>query len=309
MNNAAPPSIDIDALPCACLRTSKDGQITFANRYFTQRYDWPVARLIGHPVSLIFSPASRIFCDSFVFPKAMTEPVCPEVQLTVLTSTGQRRPIVASVNRQPDGGHAWVFIEADNRNSLFEELEIARSTLEDQKAVLHDLSRTDGLTGVLNRRAFDAELQQIFKAADRYGQAVSILLMDIDHFKSINDDHGHLVGDQALIALGQVLKKVCRAQDVVARFGGDEFVCVLKNTEIRDAVALAARIHTAVGAALVDAGPFTVSIGVSGRTAQQRLDLPQVLSTVDQALYDAKLAGRNQTSARHPQAGLPVGPV
>ena len=298
-------------LPCAFLTTSKDRAIISANPYFLKHFGWDAECLTGASITTLFTRASQLFCDSYVYPKAIAERVCKEVQLTVLTSTGTRRPVVANVKSLLGGGFAWAFIEAENRNSLFEELEAAREVLQEQREQLENLSRTDGLTGVLNRRGLDEETARVFAEAERHGQPVTILMMDIDHFKSINDVHGHQVGDDALIFLGDILKSVCRDQDLVGRFGGDEFACVLNHTDVKDASSLATRIHEAVAARSGAHGGFTVSIGVSCRTNRRPLSYSEVLSQADKALYEAKAAGRNTTfvldpgrDAQAPQAGL-----
>ncbi len=228
----------------------------------------------------------------------LQDSVCHEVQIYVLAASGERVPMVATAKLMPNGNISWVFIRAENRNKLFHELEAARETLEEQKDQLALLSTTDPLTGVGNRRSFDQTIDRMFAEADRTGQPIAVILMDIDHFKSINDTHGHDIGDRALEELGVTLKGLCREVDLVARHGGDEFGIVLHDTQIDDAVYFGERIHAAVAQLLVKTCPFTVSIGVSGRVGKQAAGCSEVFKHADQALYDAKKGGRNMTAFR-----------
>ena len=288
----------IDDLPCACLRTTPDRRILFVNDYFLTRYDWTRETLVGTEITHILTPASRVFCDSYVYPKAMTEPVCAEVQLTVMTGGHDRRSVVANVRQLEDGGFAWVLIEAENRKTLFTELEQARSALVEQRELLEKRSITDALTDVLNRRGFEDAVRRALAKADRDRAPITLLLMDIDHFKALNDSRGHQCGDQALATLGAILRDVTRDADLVGRFGGDEFVCALPQTDGDGAEALCTRIHNAVAERSVAVGGFSVSIGAACRPSGDGRDWDELLSVVDGALYDAKAAGRSTTAFR-----------
>jgi two-component system cell cycle response regulator len=172
----------------------------------------------------------------------------------------------------------------------------------------------DSLTGLYNRRHFDERLGAELAAAQRHGRPVSLLMIDVDHFKSVNDEHGHLAGDEALKMVAFILRGAVRKEDVLARYGGEEFVVVARETALDGARALAERIRRAVersrcawqGRELgvtVSIG-VTVSVGltelVEGRTERD------VLEAADRALYAAKQAGRNRVIAA-PMAPTPAG--
>jgi diguanylate cyclase (GGDEF)-like protein len=162
-----------------------------------------------------------------------------------------------------------------------------------RQAELHErLAREaniDSLTGCLNRRRFDEVLAEELDRAVRHDRQLSLMVLDIDGFKAINDTHGHPVGDAALRSLADVLHAECRAHDVVARIGGDEFAVVLPDTEPAEAEVLAARVEVAVGA-IVAPLPMSTSIGVAGGAAR-RVDAEEQGCVADAALYRKK-AGR-----------------
>ncbi len=168
-------------------------------------------------------------------------------------------------------------------------------------AVLHQtverMATTDGLTGLNNHRTFQERLQAEVERGERHGQPVSLLLMDIDHFKGINDTHGHPFGDAVLKALAAELGRLARRVDLVARYGGEEFAIILVNTDRRGCRAYAQRVLKAVRALRVprEDGPFgfTLSIGAATCPDDAR-SREQLVRCADRALYAAKHAGRNR---------------
>lgn len=155
------------------------------------------------------------------------------------------------------------------------------------------LASTDALTNLPNRRQLTQALSAQLALAKRGAQAVSVLLIDIDHFKRINDSHGHAAGDKVLVLLGEMLGKDRRASDHVGRWGGEEFLGVLPATTLAQANDLAERLRGQVHALPLDGvGPVSVSIGVSQARADDTLDT--LLQRADKALYRAKENGRNR---------------
>ena len=164
--------------------------------------------------------------------------------------------------------------------------------------VLHRLgqqAQTDELTGALNRRGLLQHLEAVHAGAASGQAGYALLMVDIDHFKAINDHHGHAEGDCVLKGVSASLRKALRADDHVGRWGGEEFCVLLPRTTLHDATLLAERIARRVS----DDGqrvPVTVSIGVSVYTAGDT-DLQAVLRRADGALYEAKAAGRDRVVA------------
>ena len=161
------------------------------------------------------------------------------------------------------------------------------------------MADTDGLTGVANRRMFDATLAREIQRGRRESDSVSLVLLDVDHFKAYNDRHGHLRGDQALQEVARLLEQANRGFDLVARYGGEEFAIILPGCPVEDSSAVAERLRQVV-AAMTKPSPITVSVGVSTFPADAE-DVDALLKTADEALYASKRAGRNRV-ARPPAA-------
>jgi two-component system cell cycle response regulator len=162
---------------------------------------------------------------------------------------------------------------------------------------LEELARTDGLTGVLNKRAFLEELEAKIRSAERFGRKLSLLVTDLDHFKNVNDTYGHHIGDVVIKGLGDVLKRVKRETDSVARFGGEEFCVLCEETDTVGAISLAERIRSEMGATVfpTELGKLqvTASIGVATFPADARTG-EGLFKITDAALYAAKRQGRNR---------------
>lgn len=158
------------------------------------------------------------------------------------------------------------------------------------------LALQDSLTGLGNRIALDKTLHQEFHLAERYDQNLSLLMIDIDHFKLINDTHGHSRGDQVLREVAARIQSVCRESDLSFRYGGEEFVVVLRNTNASGASIIAERLRQEIAKLRFGKNneiSTTVSIGVGSR-GQGRENMEAVFEEADQALYEAKAKGRNR---------------
>jgi diguanylate cyclase (GGDEF)-like protein len=183
------------------------------------------------------------------------------------------------------------------------------SELEEKNRELQELAYYDTLTGLPNRRFFFEHASLIFEEVKRYEKPLSLLVMDIDYFKRINDTYGHDVGDLVLKTFADVLRGIVRQSDICARFGGEEFVVLLPNTDLEGAKVLAERIRTAVAKNPVEHGSivivFTVSIGASQyRKGMQNID--ELIKEADIALYRAKEGGRNRVEVFIPDGTAEV---
>lgn len=167
---------------------------------------------------------------------------------------------------------------------------------------------TDTLTGVFNRRHFTERLGEEVQRCARYGRILSMLMIDVDHFKEINDTLGHGEGDRVLVAMARLLKTLTREVDAVCRFGGDEFAVLMPETPAADAAAKAEALRKAVvemefpssGEGALRRSRPTISVGVAGWRAGQSGE--QILHDADQALYESKRLGRNRVSLWSPSA-------
>lgn len=193
------------------------------------------------------------------------------------------------------------------------ELRIAERTrdLAQANEQLRSLSLTDGLTGIPNRRCFDQTLEQEWRRCARGGQPLMVALLDVDWFKHYNDHYGHIAGDEVLRRVAVMLRQtVGRAGDTVARYGGEEFALIAADTDTESGLSVVHRMCEAIFAleiphSLSDYGRITVSVGVAScMPAQQDCDINALLQAADEALYRAKMAGRNQVAV----AGWPLPP-
>lgn len=172
--------------------------------------------------------------------------------------------------------------------------------VEDEKTRLEKLSITDYLTGIYNIRYFYHRIAQEFSRCQRYASAISCLMLDIDHFKKINDIYGHKVGDQVLREFAAALKKHSRKSDVLARYGGEEFILLLPETGPEGVVAEAERIRLCIEEhrfkSLKGSRAITVSVGIATYPDPRIKTCDDLIACADTALFTAKNSGRNQVS-------------
>jgi two-component system cell cycle response regulator len=178
------------------------------------------------------------------------------------------------------------------RLSLLDERELASAQ------AVADAARKDPLTGCFNRGYFDQKLHTEVVRTRRRARSTSLVLVDLDHFKRINDKYGHVTGDAALRAVGQVLRGATRVEDVVARYGGEEFAVIVPGATSMGGALLAQRVRTAIEKLTIDAEGeplrVTASLGVASLEPGQVSNAPALLRAADGALYAAKHAGRNR---------------
>jgi diguanylate cyclase (GGDEF)-like protein len=183
-------------------------------------------------------------------------------------------------------------------------LKIAQEELASLNERLVALSNTDPVTELMNRRALDESLAMEVSRACRYGTPLSLALLDIDHFKRINDTYGHGVGDEVLHAVARIVRHDLRKTDVAARFGGEEFVVVLPHTDLPGASLVAERIRTNVRRAVHRAGSsafsVTASLGVACMSDGSPSSSTELFARADAALYDSKRQGRDRVTLAAP---------
>jgi len=170
--------------------------------------------------------------------------------------------------------------------------------LEESRKALSEQATTDTLTKLRNRRAFFENGTKALSMARRYQSDLSVMLLDIDHFKKINDTFGHSVGDEALILVGHILSGLARSDDTVARIGGEEFAILLPDTNRLGTAVLAERMRAAIAREQFLSGdkiiPITVSIGIASSSVDPTESIDQLLGIADHRLYLAKNLGRNR---------------
>lgn len=239
-----------------------------------------------------------------------------EIYIVMLTSADQENELVEAFNAGVDDflqkpvnlvalsarlKAAWRYVklrEAWEQNH--ERLSRLAQALEHSNHRLKQASLTDQLTDISNRRAGQMALEQAWSAVARYAQPMTVISIDVDHFKSVNDKYGHSAGDAVLQHLATCLRTTARTEDTVCRWGGEEFLVISPNISQSDGVLAAERFRRAIEAMQVQFEdlnlPVTASFGVASTQADVS-SLQQLLGRADDAMYDSKHAGRNRVTA------------
>jgi diguanylate cyclase (GGDEF)-like protein len=182
---------------------------------------------------------------------------------------------------------------------FFADLHLVAGALDRTAERMRALAHTDALTGLANRRQADLWLRREVERSQRYGHPFAVLMLDLDHFKRINDRFGHAAGDRVLADLGRALATMVRATDAVARWGGEEFLVLLPETDRDAGVELAEQVRTSIATATLGEGHrLSVSVGVAAYRPPDRAE--DVVARADAALYAAKAAGRDTVRAEAP---------
>jgi diguanylate cyclase (GGDEF)-like protein len=209
---------------------------------------------------------------------------------------------------------ARVADESDNRLRALEDrfLILQRENLDlvMKNRILSEISHKDALTGLYNRFYVMEKIDSEMNRALRHGYPISVLMLDLDHFKRINDSYGHPVGDEVLKIVGQVLRDSCRVYDVAGRYGGEEFCIVLPETQVGNTTQVAERIRNRLATTPLSVGStsivVTASIGVAGMDSTEGvLSASTLVERADRALYSAKHRGRNRVEMWNPGATGP----
>ena len=158
-------------------------------------------------------------------------------------------------------------------------------------------SLTDGLTQLFNRRFFDRQLLRLAEVSQRNSEPLSLLIIDIDHFKQFNDNFGHDVGDNVLRQVGVTLLKAARQTDYICRYGGEEFTILLPNTDKGNAIEIAERARKLISQKNIKESQITVSIGLATINGTEEVNVKNLLKQADEALYRAKNSGRNRVES------------
>jgi len=176
---------------------------------------------------------------------------------------------------------------------------VNKRQLESANLQLRELADRDGLTGLLNRRFWESCLKKEFARHQRYDRTASIVIFDIDHFKSVNDTYGHQFGDDVIRMVAQITREHARESDFAGRYGGEEFVVLLPDTDLQGAAHFAERLRKAIETRALDfqgqPKNFTVSLGVASLEPEMQAH-QQLIEKADQALYRSKESGRNRTT-------------
>ena len=316
----------LDFAPCGFLTLTESGVILAMNATLLALLAYERHELDGHHIDTLLPLAGRVFFHTYLFPLVAMHGKAEEIFLNLRSKQGAQVPVLTNAVRHERQGQAvydCVFMPMHQRSQYEDEilrakkaaeeairlkdqanrtLEELRVTLEAKQAELLEantrletLVSIDGLTQLKNRRAFETQLDFQIALATEIASPLSLLLLDIDHFKRINDTFGHPVGDHYLRTLAEILQQNSRETDFAARYGGEEFAMILPNTDPLEALAVAERLRKAVETAAWAHTPVTVSIGAAtfAPALQQKVAF---VAAADQALYQSKANGRNRVT-------------
>ena len=299
-----------DLAPVGYFTLSENGLILEANLTAANLMNMDRSKLVNNPLSrYILSEDADIY---YQHQKKLIETGEPQVcELRMIRKDGTafwaRMEATAAQNAEGDPVYRTVLSEMTELKQAEETLlrskemlELANRELEQALAREQQLASTDGLTGLYNRRHFFELAAREFNAALRYQHRLAMLMFDMDGLKQINDTFGHAAGDRLLVMVAQTAAAQIRSVDVLARYGGDEFVVLLPQTSTQKALPIAERIRTSIEAMRMetDKGPLgiTLSIGMAEiRHAPVDENVENVFQRADKALYTAKAEGRNRT--------------
>jgi len=277
----------------AALPPDNSRQKTDVSRYLTPLFQHQKAYDAG--MDAVIGQYSRAAAAHLAFLREVQAGLCA-LMLLALTAAG----LLAS---KPKSGAVSQTIAAltemeEKRSEMDAALSEADRQIAQMRQTLENLSMVDALTGLKNHRAFQEQLDRELGRALRHNQPLSLLLLDVDKFKSYNDSFSHVEGDQALRIISDVVKETARASDIPARYGGKEFAIILTETDMMGAVVLGERLRQAVASADGLQRPLTASIGIATLTPNI-FSVAAFIAQADRALCHAKGDGRNRVSHAH----------
>ncbi|MGG4131246.1 sensor domain-containing diguanylate cyclase [Paenibacillus illinoisensis] len=315
----------LDLAPCGYFSISDSGVIQSVNQSLLTMLGYERSELMGRHIESTMSVTNKLFFHTYFYPYIQLYGRVDEMYFTFRTSDQQDVPVLLNGIRQTRDGESVVDCvvvvmrkriehEKDILNTktklqelyqatheankelerLHEEYEVKQQALIKVNDQLETMASTDLLTGLKNRRFFQLKMLESLEGYHATQREFSLLVVDIDHFKSINDTYGHPVGDLVLGNLAGLLQSVSRSSDVVARYGGEEFVIILTDCTAEQAVITAERYRTQVASA--DWGVYNITISIGAATVAEEDTDQSLFQKADMALYASKTGGRNRVT-------------
>lgn len=295
----------LDTLAEGLVLIAPGGEIAHLNEAFARIINVKDDRILGTKLDdLNWAPENESLGADFpwVICQKTKERVCGEIiQLKMLGSPIRKFVVNATPIKGKGNSIRGALVSFDdvtaieNKNAelarVILSLRSSRDEVERQNEKLNFLASFDPLTKCLNRRAFFSRFEKDWN--DNETDDISVMMIDVDHFKLINDNHGHSIGDEVLRRMGELLREVVSSHGLVCRYGGEEFVVLLTGVKFEKCLEIAEQIRSCLQGAMVEGVQFTASIGVSSR-GFGAMDPQHMLDQADESLYDAKKSGRNQ---------------
>ncbi|MHA7966959.1 sensor domain-containing diguanylate cyclase [Paenibacillus sp. CAU 1782] len=317
--------VRIDNAPCGYFSISEAGTIQAINQTLLTMLSYSRQELVGRHFESTLSVTNKLFFHTYFYPYIQLYGHVEEMYLSLRTSAGEDVPVLLNGVKQTRDGVVCIdcvvlvmrkriqhekdtmqtktrlealYQETNEANKrlelLHDEYEKKQQELMEMNRRLEMLASTDPLTGLSNRRFFQEKLTTELQAHRETEQPLSLLIIDIDHFKHINDTYGHPVGDLVLSELAKLLQGMSRESDLFARFGGEEFVALVPGAAQDDATAFAESICVAAASTSMGGYQITISIGVATAIPQET-EL-SIVQKADTALYASKSSGRNRVT-------------
>jgi|SRR5690554_1851423 len=313
--------------PVGLLTIHANSTVTHINPTLLKLLGYQREEIIGQPINRLFARSGKLFFLTHVFPLLQHQGVVEEMYLRLRDHDGNDVPVLINATKieLPPGVPHFIFAMMPiQRRFIFEDqlvaarkeaeqalmaqraatdaLQLAQEDLELKQQQLmrlneqlQRLATTDELTQLENRRSFEETLEYQLALQKRQAGQAGLMLLDIDHFKKINDIHGHSAGDDVLRRVGKILREQVRDIDTPARIGGEEFVVLMPSADFQGLLTAAERIRQKIANTRWQHGTVTLSIGIT--MLHESDDRERVLQRVDKALYHAKRTGRNKVES------------
>ncbi len=311
--------------PCGFLSISHEGIITDINQTFLQWMGYEQEDLINKHIEILMSTPNKLIFHSYFYPNINLNEHIEELFISLKHRDGLSIPFLLNAKLFTENKLEYIdcilvkmkkridyelelrstkkqmeaaYLEKNQALAKLEqihlEIEQKQAELLSMNATLVELSITDKLTGLKNRRFFQEKLEEQLSNYEKSASHFSLFILDIDHFKKVNDTFGHQAGDEVLAQLAQLLINQARSLDIVARYGGEEFVVILPETNQDEAKVIAEQLRQAVEEAEWQTGRITVSVGIA--TVNKTDNETTILQRADKALYASKENGRNRVT-------------
>lgn len=314
--------------PCGFLSITHEGLISEINQTLLDWLGYGQEELLQKHLEILLSTPNKMIFHSYFYPTINLEGQVEELFIHLKQKDGMSVPFLMNarlytedrveridcilvkmkkrIDYEQELRSAKKLLEAAyqekdqalaNLEQIYVEIEQQQAKLLEMNAALVELSMTDKLTGLKNRRFFQEKLEQHFNYFHETAEPFSLCILDIDHFKKVNDTYGHQVGDDVLVQLAQLLQQQVRTEDTVARYGGEEFIIILPTTEKTVAKEIGEQIRHTVEQDDWPTGCITISMGIATVTSEDTDTT--FIKKADEALYVSKAHGRNQVTHFH----------